>query len=209
MIRSLHRPIRLLAAGLFVTLSALAAPVAAVTYQIEGQLFEDSDTLLGQKLLLNGASASNILSSKATAVGFYVTQKQTTVEGIGLQKGPKRIRLIALKDISSKDLGTVLMDRIRQNATSDEKIYNIMQVAQVGMIFAAVPQLAKGDIATIDWHPQAQKTEFRINGKIVGEPIVGDAFFPMFMKVWIGPRTRPVTRDNLLGLGEPLQAAAH
>lgn len=193
------------AAALFTL--ALLKPAWAITYNVDGHLFEDSETVDQQKLLLNGASTSNILSSKATVVGFYVLQKQNTVDALIRQKGAKRIRLVALKDISSKDLGTVLMDRIRQNATDDEKINNIMQIAQVGMVFAAMQQLAKGDIATVDYLPQKQHTEFRINGKLIGDPIVGDDFYPMFMKVWIGPRTRAGTRNNLLGNGDPLVAA--
>lgn len=204
----LRATLRLLGIVAAIVAPGLAGPAHAAGYLVEGHPFEDSETVDKQKLLLNGASSSNILSSKATVVGFYVAQKQNTVEALMRQKGPKRIRLIALKDISSKDLGTVLMDRIRQNATDEEKIDNIMQIAQVGMVFAAVPQLAKGDIATIDYHPQTQETAFRINGKLIGDPIAGDAFYPMFMKVWIGPRTRAGTRNNLLGTGEPLQAAA-
>jgi hypothetical protein len=179
----------------------------ATTYLVEGHAFESSETLHEQTLVLNGASGSNILSAKATVVGFYLPEKKTTVEGVTQLKGSKRIRLIALRDITSKDLGTVLMDRIRQNATPDEKIENIMQIAQVGMVFSAAPQLAKGDVATIDWVPARQHTEFRINGKLIGEPVVGEAFYPMFMKVWIGPRTRPATRNNLLGTGESLTVA--
>lgn len=186
---------------------ALLTPAQAITYTVEGHLFDETETVEQQKLLLNGASSSNILSSKATVVGFYVQQKQNTVDALIRQKGAKRIRLIALKDISSKDLGTVLMDRIRQNATDDEKIENIMQIAQVGMVFAAMQQLSKGDISTVDYLPAKQHTEFRINGKLIGDPIAGEAFFPMFMKVWIGPRTRAGTRNNLLGNGDPLVSA--
>lgn len=198
-------PLRTLLAGLLLALSCGHA--MALAYVVEDILFEDSETLLGQKLVLNGASTSNILSAKATAVGIYMQQKQTTVEGVLKQTGSKRIRLIALRDISSKDLGTVLMDRIRQNATPDEVATNIMQIAQVGSVFASLAKLAKGDIAHIDYDPQKKHTEFRVNGKLIGDVVQGEAFYPMFLKVWLGPRTREKTRLNLLGVGEPLVPA--
>lgn len=194
----------LLLATLFILGSGRAL---AVTYIIDELPFEDSETVQGQKLVLNGASTSNILSAKATAVGIYMQQKQTTVDAVLKQPGTKRIRLIALREISSKDLGTVLMDRIRQNATPDEVAGNIMQIAQVGSVFASLSRLAKGDVAHIDWNPQQKVTEFRVNGKLIGEAVQGDGFYPMFLKVWLGPKTRAKTRDNLLGVGEPLQVA--
>lgn len=187
-----------------VLLALFCGRALALAYVVEDISFEDSETVLGQKLVLNGASSSNILSAKATAVGIYMLQKQTTVEGVLKQPGTKRIRLIALRDISSKDLGTVLMDRIRQNATPDEVATNIMQIAQVGSVFASLSKLAKGDVAHIDYDPQKKITEFRVNGKPIGEAVQGEAFYPMFLKVWLGPKTREKTRLNLLGVGEPL-----
>ena len=145
-----------------VALLLLAGSAQALSYAIDEIAFEDAETVQGQKLLLNGASTSNILSAKATAVGIYMPQKQTTVESLLGQKGIKRIRLVALRDISSKDLGTVLMDRIRQNATPDEVATNIMQIAQVGSVFASLTKLAKGDVrkaAAMLRDPMMTKTE--------------------------------------------------
>jgi hypothetical protein len=39
-----------------------------------------------------------------------------------------------------------------------------------------------------------------MNGQKLGEPIKGESFFPMMMKVWIGPKVRGSTRDALLGV---------
>lgn len=201
-------PFRHMTVRYWMALSILSASIAvqASTYSVEDVPFEDHETVAGQRLVLNGASSSNILSAKATTVGFYVRQKHTVVDDLLRQGGAKRIRLVPLRDISSKDLGSVLMDRIRQNATAEEKAANILQIVQVGQNFAALPQLSRGDVATIDWIPERGHTEFRVNGKLIGEPVAGDAFYPMFMKVWVGPRTRPGTRNNLLGIGEPLTA---
>ena len=38
-------------------------------------------------------------------------------------------------------------------------------------------------------------------GTTFGDTIKGEAFFPMMMKVWIGPKVRGSTRDALLGQG--------
>lgn len=176
------------------------ASLAFAGVEIDGVMFEDSETVAGQKLALNGASSSQMLSSKATAVGLYLMNKANTPEAAFAAKGPKRIRVVALKDITSKDLATVLLDRIKQNATRDEIEGNIMQIAALGGAFNSRPKLLKGDVATWDWIPASKTTEIRINGDLVTQPIQGDTFFPVIMKVWLGPKIRATTRNNLLGV---------
>ncbi|WP_269531875.1 chalcone isomerase family protein [Chitinimonas sp. BJYL2] len=185
----------------------MAGTVLAATYSVNNIKFEDSAVVYGQKLVLNGASASTILSAKATVVGLYLAQKQTTPEGVAAVKGAKRIMLVALKDISSKDLGNVLVDRIRQNASQEEVNANVGQIIQIGSIFGRVPKLKKDDVVYIDWNPQLKHTQFLLNDKPLGDPMVGDSFYAMFTKVWLGPKVRAQTRNNLLGQGEPLKEA--
>lgn len=176
------------------------AGLAQAAVDVEGVSFEDGDTVAGQKLVLNGASSSQILSSKATVVGLYMAQKANTPETAFAVKGAKRIRLVALKEISAKDLATVLLDRIKQNATRDEVENNILQLAAMGAAFNSRPKLLKGDVVTLDWNPAPKTTEIRINGDLATQPIQGDAFYPVVMKVWIGPKVRTNLRNNLLGV---------
>ncbi len=173
---------------------------AFAAVDVDGVSFEDGDTVAGQKLVLNGASSSQILSSKATVVGLYMAQKANTPETAFAVKGAKRIRLVALKEISAKDLATVLLDRIKQNATRDEVENNILQLAAMGAAFNSRPKLVKGDVVTLDWIPGPKTTEIRINGDLATQPIQGDAFYPVVMKVWIGPKVRTNLRNNLLGV---------
>ncbi|MCX9154790.1 chalcone isomerase family protein [Niveibacterium sp. 24ML] len=195
----LHLDLNQLRKGLLAACLVCASPAFAGV-EIDGVMFEDSETVTGQKLALNGASSSQMLSSKATAVGLYLQNKANTPEAAFAAKGPKRIRVVALKDISSKDLATVLLDRIKQNATRDEIEGNIMQIAALGGAFNSRPKLVKGDVATWDWNPASKVTEIKINGEFVTQPIQGDTFFPIIMKVWLGPKVRATTRNNLLGV---------
>lgn len=176
----------------------MAAPV-----EIDGVIFEDSETVAGTRLIRNGASASTLLSSKATTIGLYMTQRQTTVEAAFAQKGPKRLRMVALKELQAKDIATVLMDRIKQNATREEVENNVLALAALGGAFTKTSRLVKGDILTLDYIPKAQATEVRLNGSLLTEPIMGEAFYPVLMKVWMGPKVRAATRNNLLGASEP------
>lgn len=169
---------------------------------VEGFAFEDTETVANTKLVRNGASASKILSAKATVVGLYMTQRQTTAEAALAQKGPKRLRMLPLREISAKDLANVLLDRIRQNATREEVENNVLQLAALGSAFVKTPKLVKGDVLTLDYLPASQTTEIRLNGTLLTEPIMGEAFYPVLMKIWIGPKVTAATRATLLGGSE-------
>jgi hypothetical protein len=195
-----------LKALIFAALLGSSVAAHALPIEVDGVNFEDIETVANTKLVRNGASTSTMLSAKATAVGLYMTQRQPTMESAMAQKGPKRVRLVALREISAKDLATVLLDRIKQNATRDEIENNVLQFAALGGAFTSRTKLLKGDVVTLDYVPSAQTTEIRINGDLATQPIQGDTFYPVLMKVWIGPKVRGITRENLLGASELLAA---
>lgn len=171
------------------------------TVTVEGFDFPLAAQVGGQRLALNGAGGSNILSVKATAVALYLPSKATTPEAAFAMPGAKRITLVALRELSARDLSSALIDRIRQNATQQEIESNVMQLAGLGGVFGTRRSLPKGSVVTIDYNPATKSTEFRLNGtERLAEPIAGDSFFPMMMKVWLGPRIRPATRNALLGI---------
>ena len=190
---------RLLRALAALCLAASSAFAAAADVEVEGYKFPDAATVHGAPLLLNGAATSSILSTKSTAVAFYLPKKQATMEGAVAEKGAKRIQFYMLRDVSARDLSNAMLDRIRQNA-AEEFATNILQTAQLGAVFGNRSKVFKGDLMVIDYNPAAQTTEFNLNGQKIGDTIKGDTFFPMMMKVWIGPKVRGSTRDGLLGI---------
>jgi hypothetical protein len=132
-------------------------------------------------------------------VAFYLPRKQTTMEAACAEKGAKRIQFYMLRDVSARDLSNAMLDRIRQNA-AEEFATNILQTAQLGVVFGNRAKVLKGDLVTVDYNPASQTTEFSLNGQKIGDTIKGESFFPMMMKVWIGPKVRGSTRDALLGV---------
>lgn len=168
---------------------------------VAGIDFAPSTSIANQAVVLNGAGTSNIMSTRATAVGLYLPSKTQQVEQALAMPGAKRITMVALRDLSSRDLSNALLDRIRQNAAPGEVEANVLQIAAVGGVFGTRPRMNKGEVLTIDWLPASKSTEFRINGEVMGNAIAGDKFYPLMMKIWVGPRVRGATRDALLGTG--------
>ena len=190
------RPLFRTFAAVCFTLAGAVAMAADV--EVEGFKFSDAATVHGTQLVLNGAGTSSILSTKSTAVAFYLPKKQTTMEGAVGEKGAKRIQFYMLRDVSARDLSNAMLDRIRQNAAEDFAA-NIMQTAQLGAVFGNRAKVFKGDVMVIDYDPASQSSTFTLNGQKIGDTIKGETFFPMMMKVWIGPKVRGSTRDALLG----------
>ena len=168
---------------------------------VAGIDFAPSTSIANQAVVLNGAGTSNIMSTRATAVGLYLPSKTQQVDQALAMPGPKRITMVALRDLSSRDLSNALLDRIRQNAAPGEVEANVLQIAAVGGVFGTRARMNKGEVLTIDWLPASKSTEFRMNGETMGTAIAGDKFYPLMMKIWVGPRVRGATRDALLGTG--------
>jgi len=192
---------RQLALGLALSACALHAPQAAASdVQLDGYSFPETAAVGGQNLVLNGVAASSILSTRSSVVGFYLPSKQKTTEAATTVKGAKRIQFYMVRNVSARDLSNELLDRIRQNVSTEEFRANILSTAQLGTVFSTIPRINKGDKVVIDYLPATASTEFTLNGQKIGETIQGESFFPMMMKVWIGPKVRGSTRAGLLGI---------
>lgn len=190
----------LLAASALSALVLHAGIAAASDVQVDGYSFPDTATVGGQNLVLNGVASSSILSTRSSIVAFYLPSKQKTTEAATTVKGAKRIQFYMVRTVSARDLSNALLDRIRQNVSTEEFRANIISTAQLGTVFSTIPRINKGDKVVIDYLPATAGTEFTLNGQKIGETIQGEAFFPMMMKVWIGPKVRDTTREGLLGL---------
>lgn len=196
---------RFFAASLRTLMSLCAVALAGAAHaeiEVEGFKFADTATVQGQVLQLNGAGVSSVLSTKSTAVAFYLPKKQTTMEGAVAEKGVKRIHFFMVRDVSARDLSNAMLDRIRQNVPTAEFSANIVATSQLGTVFGNRKRVFKGDEIIVDYTPSTQSTQFTLNGQRVGETIMGESFFPMLMKVWIGPKVRGSTRDALLGVAQ-------
>lgn len=191
----------LVSAVLGLSLGAQAQTGTPQPVVVAGIDFAPSTSIANQAVVLNGAGTSNIMSTRATAVGLYLPSKTQQVEQALAMPGPKRITMVALRDLSSRDLSNALLDRIRQNAAPGEVEANVLQIAAVGGVFGTRARMNKGEVLTIDWLPASKSTEFRMNGETMGTAIAGDKFYPLMMKIWVGPRVRGATRDALLGTG--------
>ena len=189
----------------WLTSGALSAPWTAhaseTPIEVEGFSFEPNLALPGGRVLLNGAAVSSILSVRTNVVALYLPRKTSSVEAALTEPGPKRLCFYAMRDVSAKDLSNTFLERLRQNATQDEIMGNFVQISQFGGAFGNRTKLSRGDFIAIDFTPATNSTIMTLNGQRLGDPMQGEGFFRMMMKIWMGPKVKASTRSALGGEG--------
>jgi hypothetical protein len=171
-------------AGLFLSLTM---GHAAAAIEIGGHKYEDTLQASGKNLVLNGAGVRTKFFIKVYSAGLYLPQKETTVDGIMKAEGPRRMRLVMMRDVSSDDFGGAFMTGLNNNVSKEDKLKIITQISKYGEMFAQLDAIKKGDVLDTDWIP-GSGTQCYLNGKKIGSLIPDVLFFNSVMKIWLGDK---------------------
>lgn len=186
-----------------VVLAASSLPAFAA--EVAGVKFPETVTVAGHELKLNGAGIRTKLVFKVYALGFYLQEHKSTVADVLAVPGPRRIRIVVMRDLSSDDFGMAFMKGLNDNVGAEERTKLLPQTKAFGEIFAQFNGLKKGDELVVDWTGTGSQSY--LNGKKVGDLLPDQAFFNAIMRIWIG--NKPV--DSSLKpklLWSPEKAAA-
>jgi Chalcone isomerase-like len=190
--KNLTRPI-LVATAL--TMSMLAAQAA----EVSGIKFDETATVGGKPLVLNGIGVRYKLV-KVYALGLYLSEKKNQSADVLALTTPKRFRLVLLREITSDELGQAFLTGVNKNLNKDEKGKFVNQLVKFGELFNDVEGGKKGDTLVGDYIP-GTGTVVTMNGKQLGAAIPDLAFFNAILRVWIGDSPADPTLKPLL-LGE-------
>jgi hypothetical protein len=185
-------------AMLAVMIFATAASQAIAAVDVMGIKYEDSLTVAGKELQLNGAGVRNKFVIKVYAAGLYLQEPKNTVEGVLKAEGPRRVRLVMMRDLSSEDLGTAFMAALAANVSEDDQAKIITQISKYGELFGQVGQLKKGDVVDTDWIPGVGNQCY-LNGKKVGPVIPDILFYNSLLRIWLGNKpVDPLLKTKML-----------
>lgn len=166
--------------------SAAPAPAAAAPIELAGVKYDGTAEVAGQKLQLNGAGIRYKAIFKVYTAGLYLNAKATTPEAVLANNGPKRIHIQMLRDIDGEELGKLFTKGMEQNATREEFGRSISGVLRMSEIFVQKKKLKTGESFGVDYIPGTGTVVF-VNGQLIpGEPIKGEDFFHMLLKIWLG-----------------------
>jgi hypothetical protein len=176
---------------------ALTAPVRAV--EVSGVKLEDAAKVSGKDLVLCCSGVRVKVLFNVYALGIYLTEKKTTVADILGQPGPKRFKLVMMREVTAEEFGSSFMSAINKNLDKDEKSKIVNQLLKFGDMFENIPSLKKGDVIVGDWVP-GTGTVLTLNGKPLTDPLPDGVFYNALLKIWLGDKpVDTILKPVLLG----------
>ncbi|HVF63491.1 MAG TPA: chalcone isomerase family protein [Casimicrobiaceae bacterium] len=174
----------LFGALLFVSLVA-----AAHAAEVAGVKLDDRVNVGGQDLVLNGAGVRTRAIFKVYVGSLYLPAKATT-PAAALAKGPRRIQLNQLRNITADQLVDALIEGLKENTTEAEFTAIKPQTDQLVTIMKSFGEVKEGTVVTLDFIDGA--TRIGQNGQAKGS-VPGEPFNQALTRIWIGDK--PVQAD--------------
>ena len=176
---------------------AVSCTMSAQAADIGGVKVEDTATVAGKTLVLNGGGMRQIFVVKVYAAALYLAEKKTSAADVQALTTPKRVALHIQREINSDEFGQLFITSMNKNSSKEEKAKVINQTVKFGEMFSNLPPVKKGDIVTLDWVP-GSGTVSTLNGKQIGETLPDIAFYNAVLRIWLGDN--PVQGDLKRGL---------
>ena len=174
---------------MLVLLALLTLATAAGAAEVGGVKLEDRASVGGQSLVLNGAGVRTRAIFKVYVGSLYLPAKASTLDA-ALAKGPRRIQLNLLRDLSGDQLADAVNDGMKESNSASDVDAVKAQTDQFIALIKSMGPLKEGSVVTIDFADGATKIGF--NGADKGA-IPGEAFNRALTKIWIGDK--PVQTD--------------
>ena len=174
------KPLLTAAIALVVSAAALAAPI-----ELAGVKVEDTATVSGTKLQLNGAGI-RYKFVKVYVGSLYTTKKVHTLDELLAAPGPKRLQMTFVREMESAPLGKLFTRGVEDNVAKANLSKLIPSIIRMGEIFSATKSFAPGDSIILDWVPGTGLI-ITVKGKPWGAPFTEPEFFAAMMAIWFGP----------------------
>ena len=177
----------------------LASGSAVAQTTVADVKYEEAASVQGKPLLLNGAGIRYKAVFKVYTAGLYLEKKAQTPQDIQALKGPKRMRIVMLREIDSAELGKLFSRGMEDNMDRAAFSKLVPGVVRMSQIFSEHKKLLPGEEFMIDWIP-GTGTVLTVKGQVQGEPFKEPEFFNALMGIWLGPQPADwKLKDALLG----------
>jgi hypothetical protein len=181
------------------TLVALALAGSAHAADVSGVKVDDTATVAGKSLVLNGAGMRKKFVINVYVAALYLAEKKSSPADVQALTSPKRVSLIMQREVSSDEFGQLFIESMNKNSTKEEKAKVINQTGKFGEMFASLDKVKKGDVIHLDWVP-GQGTISTVNGKVTGEVMPDIAFYNAVLRIWLGEKpAQDDLKDAMLG----------
>ena len=174
---------------LIFAVAMLALSSGALALEVGGVKLDDKASVGGQDLVLNGAGIRTRAIFKVYVGSLYVPAKSADLAAV-LAKGPRRIQLNILRNLSADQLIDALVDGLKENSSPEELAATKTQTDQLVAIMKSFNDVKEQDVVTLDFVDGA--TKIGLNGAAKGS-IAGEPFNRALTRIWLGDK--PVQAD--------------
>ena len=173
----------------YALLLAVCLSAPALAAEVAGVKLDDKVAVGGQDLVLNGAGIRARMVFKVYVGSLYVPAKAADLAAV-LAKGPRRIQMNLLRNLSADQFLDALNDGLKENNSEAELAAVKPQTDQLATIMKGFGEAKEGNVVTLDFVDGATIVGF--NGAAKGS-IPGEAFNKALTKIWLGEK--PVQAD--------------
>ena len=187
-----------------------AASGAWANVDVSGVSLEESVTVGGVPLHLNGAGYRKRGYFKIDVTAVYLPTKMTSLEAIESAPGVKRVQLTIQQDVTGSQASRYFLIDFEASATPAEFAQLINEVSLIGGIYSALPKIKKGDVVAIDVIPGKGAM-----ASLNGTPLIphgatspyfnNDLLAKIFLRMYVAGKTPAELHDNLLGLSTSMR----
>lgn len=173
---------------------------AHAVVEIEGVRVDESATVNGVHLVLNGVAVRKRAFFKTDVTALYLSQKSTSPDALYHPRGPLRMKLYLLRNIPTALASRFFVSDFKQVATDAEFRLLINDVARTGALYGNLSKIAKGDVVTMDYLPGKGLT-IDFNGRpLTDAPWKSQLYYEVYMRMFVGASVSDDFRNGLLGI---------
>lgn len=177
--------------------SGLPTPVDAA--EIEGVGFDEQVQLGGQTLRVNGLGLREVYIVKTWVAALYTPMPMHSAQAVIGDRGPRRLAITLLADVSIDRVARSILDAIRRNHDPLLLASIERQIEAFVAALRAIGPTQKRDTLAFDMADGRTRVSF--NGMAVGEPISGILFRDALLRAFFGEApVDPQLARQLLGL---------
>lgn len=174
---------------------ALGAPRTLWATDFGGFSFDDTISLGGTELQLNGVGLRSVFILKAFLAALYVPRRSSDALDLLRQVGPKRLQMKMLVDMSPERMIKTLTSALSDNSADAEVTFKA-QIDQLEAVLRTMGTAKKGDTVDLDLIDGA--TRVALNGQPRGSPVAGEDFFTALLRGFVGDK--PLEKSLKKGL---------
>lgn len=152
--------------------------------ELEGFKFDDKLKLGNAEIVVNGTGVRSKFG-KRYAMALYLPAKATDAKAALAAKGPKRVDVRLIKDVSGDTFAGAVSGGINDNSTDAEKAALKDRIKQLADTVVALGEIKAGTAIVFDWIPERGMV-LTVGGKPAGQPIPGEDFYTALLRVWLG-----------------------